>query len=115
MPINTTQSQKELLASFLSPTQKLSITGSIQDVHTRQSIGIDIRKFFAPTRSGPDKQWLPTKKGIWLDLDQLQRLVAMLISNSEAIPGNITNAREYINADILNFLAPDKERINKLS
>ena len=116
MPINSTQSQKQLVESYLSPTQKITITGSIQNAHSKESIGIDIRKFFSPRKAGDNKEWLPTKKGIWLDLEQLKKLVSMLISNSDMIPGVTEGADvdKWINHDILDFLNPDIEHVQKL-
>lgn len=115
MPHNTTTAQ-HILSSAKIGQQQLRITGSIQELHDRQNIGIDIRKFYLS-----NGEWKPTKKGIWLDLDQLKCLIGMLISESEAIP-HITSdlpsdepTDRYINKSIRNFLAPDGEDIQKLS
>jgi hypothetical protein len=90
-------SSQTLLATIqITPTQQLRVTGSIQDRDHREAIGVDIRKWYA--KGG---EYFPTPKGIWLNLDQLHKLLAYMLPE--------TDIEGLLNHELLKFLQPGQE------
>ena len=90
-------SQTTLATIQITPTQQLRVTGSIQDRDHREAIGVDIRKWYL--KGG---EYHPTPKGIWLSMDQLRKLLAYLLPESD-------NIDALINRELLEFLQPGQE------
>lgn len=99
-------SQTMLATIQITPTQQLRVTGSIQDRDHREAIGVDIRKWYL--KGG---EYYPTPKGIWLNLDQLKKLLCYMLSTSENVKELLpdTAVSSFLNQELLTFLAAPEE------